>query len=263
MSRIPSFNSAFASILIVGCASNPPLVLAPTAAEQVQHIDGKEYNFNLSGGVARQISGASDPVMGYVGLAYALQPFAELCNSAGGRPFVEDKTLAGPNLVPTRIRCSSGAGTLWQLVIQYDNVRVKRLTNIGESTWLWLTPRIRYQNAEHVEEQRRIAVAEKNQARAMAAEMERIEAPRRAREAAELEARVDNFRRTLKSGDLFSWIEPTRRIQAYGTVVRFEGEMVFVQFENLRIGGGNTRYLRRSELLPWDGKRAGVNYQIE
>jgi hypothetical protein len=36
-------------------------------------------------------------------------------------------------------------------------------------------------------------------------------------------------------------------------VVRIEGVMAFVQFDNLTISGQSTRYLPKSELEPFDG----------
>jgi len=255
---------AFATALgLSGCASNPEVTRAETPAQQASQLSGKQFKFNLDGGVPRKISGAADPLMGYEGLADMYASFGEHCVSASGNLEVEERVLVGPRAVPSRLSCRNGNETLWSIEIQYDNVRTSRVTNFGDSTWLFLTPKAQLVSKENILEARRKRVEGNKKASENAEQTERIEAPKRAaREAAE-SAAIDSFRKGLRAGDMFTWIEPNRKLTIYGLVVRVEGELVFVQFENLQIGGSNVRYVGRKELKPWNGIRTNTRYQLE
>jgi hypothetical protein len=67
-------------------------------------------------------------------------------------------------------------------------------------------------------------------------------------------ARVAAFQANLKVGDRFQWAKPPGGGGPFvGMVVRIEGTLAFVQFDNLTISGQQTRYLPKAELEPFDG----------
>ena len=67
-------------------------------------------------------------------------------------------------------------------------------------------------------------------------------------------ARVAAFQANLKVGDRFQWAKPPGGGGPFvGMVVRVEGTLAFVQFDNLTISGQQTRYVPKVELEPFDG----------
>jgi len=75
---------------------------------------------------------------------------------------------------------------------------------------------------------------------------------------------VAAFQPNLKAGDRFQWARAPGGGGTYvGMVVRLEGAMAFVQFENLTIGGQQTRYLPKVELEPFDGPTPNFRRSID
>jgi hypothetical protein len=68
----------------------------------------------------------------------------------------------------------------------------------------------------------------------------------------------------LKPGDRFQWLRPSSGISgpAVGMVVRVEGSLVFVQLDNLTVGGQQTRYIPMIELEPLDGQTPTARWSI-
>ena len=77
-------------------------------------------------------------------------------------------------------------------------------------------------------------------------------------------ARVAAFQASLKAGDRFQWARAPGGGGPYiGMVVRLEGAMAFVQFDNLTIGGQQTRYIPKIELEPFDGPPPNFRRSID
>jgi biotin carboxyl carrier protein len=167
--------------------------------------------------------------------------------------------------------CSRNGNPAWVLDLRYVNVRV--VTGIEETlrTPVWdlrmklqtqlLSPeqyaaRVKDEQA-HVQAREKAAAAQKE--RQAALEQERQQRAR-AQEAearklvAEWPARVAAFQANLKVGDRVKWGQPLRFYDpCVGMVVRLEGGVAFIQFDNLTIGGQPTRYIPKIELGPCDG----------
>ena len=62
------------------------------------------------------------------------------------------------------------------------------------------------------------------------------------------------FQANLRVGDRFRWGRaPIWGGPFVGMVVKVEGTLAFVQFDNLTFAGQQTRYLPKAELEPFDG----------
>ena len=124
---------------------------------------------------------------------------------------------------------------------------------------------------EEVQAQEREQAAEAQRQRQAALERERQQLAKdkeaeAQRVAAQWPARVAEFRAHLKAGDRFKWASPPSTAWGgpfVGLVVRVEGALAFVQFENLTIAGQQTRYIARDQLDPFDGPTPQGMYEIK
>ena len=77
-------------------------------------------------------------------------------------------------------------------------------------------------------------------------------------------ARLSLFQENLKPGEMVQWYpNPEAKYRkGIGLVIKVENQLVQVQFENLIIGGTSLRFVKRSELEPWDGQGRGMRHEI-
>lgn len=251
------------AFLLAGCASSPKPPEPKSPSEYARTLSGKRLELNVSGSqwVNPSISGAYHDETGYLGLAVAFEPFFKLCVGSDGRARYLQRTGVGGRLSPTRILCETRSDVIWLVDIEYSKFSVER--GFNNSTWVFITPTLRYTSQAEFLAQRAARVALDAEQRAQADAREKIEGPKRIAAAAAAEERKRSFQASVKPADMFVWTEPTRRIRAYGTVIKVDDQLVFVQFDNLRIGGSNTRFIRRAELEPWDGNRPSAQYQLD
>jgi hypothetical protein len=114
------------------------------------------------------------------------------------------------------------------------------------------------ERAAAAQKERQAALEQERQQRARAQEAEAR------RLAAEWPARIAAFQANLKVGDRFQWARPPGGGGPFvGMVVRIEGALAFVQFENLTISGQQTRYIPKVELEPFDGPTPNFRRAID
>jgi hypothetical protein len=265
-----------------GCSTNPSVSGGSSIDDFARALYGKRYEFERTGQILVPsmsgvlVTGQQIPK----GLTVALAPAQERCVRDGGEPSFTELQAAGDARLPQRILCQRGAAPLWVLDIRYDNVTTKNV--VGEAsnktyTYLGMTLRTQllspdqYASRQKDEQQARDKAAAVQRERQAALEQERQqrakdqEAEAR-RIAAQWPARVAEFRAHLKAGDRFKWATPPSPVwggPVVGIVVRVEGVLAYVQFENLTIGGQQTRYVARDQLEPFDGPTPGVRHEIK
>ena len=261
-------------ILAVGvvsaCASNPSIPVGKSINEFVNGINEKQYNFNLgSQTISDTLNGLADEKFGYVGLKIALWPAFIHCQSSNGKAVVVESVRAGPRLAPSLLRCLKGQDFLWEVDLTYDHIRT-------ESPWLFLTVHSELITPEILEARRQKAI---DKQRAEAEEWRRTEPKRRAeseerkrmaeiqqmaieKEQAQIKEAARLFRTNLKPKDRFQWKIPGDHQYAVGMVIRIEGDLIFVQFDNLTMGGQNTRYIDRAQVEPWNGRMPAVRLDL-
>lgn len=65
---------------------------------------------------------------------------------------------------------------------------------------------------------------------------------------------IKSFRKNLKAGDSVQWKTSGTPVKAVGIIVRLDGDLALVQFDNATFTGKPVRYFNRSQLEPFDGK---------
>ena len=262
-----------AILALQGCSTNPSVPGGASIEEFSRALDGKRYEFDLTGQIlVPAMSGVLVTAQRIPkGLTVALAPAQERCVRDGGEPSFAELQAAGQAQLPQRILCQRGAVPLWVLDIRYGNVNTKQIfdeTLRKTFTFLGMTIRTQLLSADQYaarlqEEQAQTQAREK----AAAAQRERQAALERDRQqrikdqeiearriAVQWPARVAAFQANLKVGDRFQWAKPPGGGGPFvGMVVRVEGTLAFVQFDNLTISGQQTRYVPKVELEPFDG----------
>jgi hypothetical protein len=119
----------------------------------------------------------------------------------------------------------------------------------------------RIQAEQQQEDARARADTEHREQTARSAAIKTAEEERRV---AEWPARVAAFRASMKSGDRCEWRPSNLSVSGpiVGLVVRTEGAMAYVQFQNLVIGGQSARYVPKGELVPFDRDPPPVRFEI-
>ena len=274
-----------------GCSTNPAVPGGGSIQDFARGHDGQRYSFDLAGRVftpsmsGELVTGQRIPK----GLLVALAPAQERCARDGGESSFTDLQTAGraqfsqiqPAVqaqLPRRMLCLRGDAQLWALEMQYGDVSTAPVVDPTLGTRLYLSMRIRMQlvTADQFAARLRNEVAQAQERdKAAAAQRERqpaLEQERQQRindreaEAQRVAARVAEFRARLKAGDRFKWASPPSTAWGgpfVGIVVRVEGALAFVQFENLTIGGQQTRYVARDQLDPFDGPTPQGRYEIK
>lgn len=233
-------------------------------------LNDKRYYFDVYGRISTpSLSGErTEPQKVFKGLTIALAPAEEHCKRAGGVPTFAELLRpywVSTGTVPQRILCQRDAVPLWALDIRY--LRVTELEFepylfVGLTLRTELLPPEQYVvrlKEEQVQAQAREAAATAQRERQAVLEQERQQRAKDAaaeaqRIAAQRATKVATFQANLKPGDRFQWTKPPGGDgPIVGLVVRIEGVMAFVQFDNLTISGQSTRYLPKGELEPFDG----------
>ena len=272
-------------LALQGCSTNPSVPGGGSIEEFSRALDGKRYEFDLTGQIlVPAMSGVLVTAQRIPkGLTVALAPAQERCVRDGGEPSFAELQAASQAQLPQRILCQRGSVPLWVLDIRYGNVTTKQVfdeTLRKTFTFLGMTIRtqllsadqyaVRLQeeqaqaqardNAAAVQRERQVALERDRQQRIkdQEAEAQRI--------AAQWPTRVAEFRARLKAGDRFRWASPPSTVWGgpfVGLVIRVEGPLVFVQFENLTISGQQTRYIARDQLEPFDGPTPQGRYEAK
>jgi hypothetical protein len=269
---------ALTILALQACSNNPTVSSGGSIEDFARNLDGKQYSFDLRG-VRFRAEDSAEPVTPQripKGLALGLAPAQDHCKRAGGEPSLVDVIEVEPQgsvkvNLPLRVLCLRGGIPVWVLDVRYVDVRV--VSGIEETlrTPIWdlrmklqtqlLTPdqyaaRLKDERAQAqareraaaAQKERQAALEQERQQRAMAQDDQARKL------AAERPARVAAFQANLKPGDRFQWARAPGGGGPYvGVVVRIEGVMAFVQFDNLTISGQSTRYLQKAELEPFDG----------
>ncbi len=287
-----ALGAVLAASLLQACSSNPTVSAGGSIEEFARSLNGKLYAFDLRG-VKFRSEMSAEPVTPQrmpKGLAIALAPAQEHCKKAGGEPSLVDfieaapetAAHARPNLnLPRRVLCLRSGNPVWVLDIRYVDVKVITGTDPTLRTPIWdlsmslqaqllspdqYTARLKDEQAQAqareraaaVQKERQAALEQERQQRARAQEAEAR------RLAAEWPARVAAFQANLKVGDRFQWARPPGGGGPFvGMVVRIEGALAFVQFENLTISGQQTRYIPKVELEPFDGPTPNFRRAID
>ena len=273
-----------AILALQGCSTNPSVPGGGSIEEFSRALDGKRYEFDLTGQIlVPAMSGVLVTAQRIPkGLTVALAPAQERCVRDGGEPSFTELQAAGQAQLPQRILCQLGAVPLWILDLRYGNVTTKPVfdeTLRKTFSYLGMTVRTQLlstdQYAARLQEEQAQAQARD---KAAAAQRERQAALERDRQqrikdqeaeaqriAAQWPTRVAEFRARLKTGDRFRWASPPSTAwggPVVGLVIRVEGPLVFVQFENLTISGQQTRYVARDQLEPFEGPTPQGRYEL-
>lgn len=250
--------AALGAWLQVGCTSNPVVPAGNDIQSFAAGLSGRILKLNPGGTGFNKAEGSGwDRDYGYHGLKEELRPAIAHCEASGGALRLAGHAPVGERSLPSLLRCDRGGQPLWFLELKYRQ-------DIAPNRWILLSvvqARV-LDEVQRADELRRAAQARLlSEERARKARQEGSERIAREREA--WVQAVAGFRANLKAGDRFRWpIQPPFGY-AVGMVVRVEGDLVFVQFDNAVIGGSNTRYLKRAELEPWDGLPTGTSFNIQ
>ena len=170
--------------------------------------------------------------------------------------------------VPTELDCIRDGRALWAFDPGFFNGKVN-LPGPGGRLFVTLSPSV-LSESEVADRRKSEVTAKAEEARAAEAkrQKDRTAATRQGELAriaqAEADQRAAEFRRNLKPGDRFLWwAPPGRYITAMGIVIRLEGELAFVQFDNLKISGQTTRYIPWKELRPVEGALPQGRFEID
>jgi signal transduction histidine kinase len=257
---------------------NPSVPSGGSIEEFSVALNDKRYYFDVRGRISTpSLSGErTEPQKVFKGLTIALAPAEDHCKRAGGVPiFAELLQPYWVGTVPQRILCQRDAVPLWALDIRY--LRVTELEFepylfVGLTLRTELLPPERYAirlKEEQAQAQAREAAATAQREAQAVLEQERQQrvkeaAAERQRIAAQQAARVATFQANLKPGDRFQWARsPGGGGPFVGMVVRIEGALAFVQFDNLTIAGQQTRYVPKVELEPFDWSTQNLRRVID
>lgn len=258
------------------CSTNPSIQAGSSIQDFTRALNGAQFSFDLSGQIkVPSMSGALMTVQRIPeGVLKALEPAQQHCKREGGQlTFTKFQETGRANL-PNRMECRNGQSSMWAVDLAYRQLQ----TVPGEDamgrrtlTYLMFTVGAEYLTTQDLASRQQ---AEQAQADARArADTERreqiargaaIKAAEDERRAAEWPARVTAFRANMKSGDRCEWRPANFPVSGpvVGFVVRTEGAMAYVQFQNLVIGGQSARYVPKTELLPFDREPPPVRFEI-
>jgi hypothetical protein len=241
----PLLATSIISVLL-GCASNPTVDPNISTEDYCRSMHGKTYNFLLKRKgemvLNEAVSGVPNDDFGLNGLKYNYKPLISNCEKEGGILTASDnQSFAGVTL-PTVLNCSAAQKVLWGVKLNFSNPS-KQYLQFNQTNWFYITLSPIFYTGEQL-------AAEQNAKKNFTEKLIKIKEDQ---EAARENSAVA-WRKTLKSGSTVEWSVPNRSFIAIGKVIKIEGEMVFVQFDNLKIGGGFTRFIHIKELYPESGK---------
>jgi hypothetical protein len=76
-------------------------------------------------------------------------------------------------------------------------------------------------------------------------------------------AELGSFRKDLKAGDSVQWKASGTPVKAVGVIVRLDGDLALVQFDNSTFTGKSVRYFNHSQLEPFDGKLPALSIPVK
>jgi hypothetical protein len=245
-------------LLLAGCTSNPIVPAGSDIQSFAAGLSGRTLTLNPGGtGFNKAESSDRERDYGYLGLKEELAPASAHCQTAGGALRLAEHKPVGPRSLPTLLRCDRNQQPLWYLALDYRQ-------NLAPNRWILLSvvQARTFDEAQRVEEERRSAEERRVAQERNRKTFQEIDArAAREREARALAAAA--FRASVKAGDRFRWLIQPPLGYAVGIVVRVEGDLVFVQFDNAVVGSSNTRYLKRGEIEPWDGVPPTTTFNIQ
>ncbi len=264
------------TIALAACSTNPRIASGDSIQDFARALNGAKFDFDLSGRIkVPAMSGALVTAQRIPeGLLLALAPAKQHCAREGGSVAYTKLQNTGRANLPGRIECGTVSGLFWAVDLAYpDSAMVAGEDAMGRKTLTYLkfTVRSEYLSAADVAERVSAEQAQADaRARADAARQERqareaaVKAAEAERQAAEWPGRVVAFRSAMKSGDRCEWrpATPVTVGPLVGVVVRTEGAMAYVQFENATIGGQTARYVPKAELLPFDRPTPTARFEI-
>ena len=253
--------TSLAGVLVAACAT--PAVRPNAGAsvnEYAANLSQQRFGLSLKPAPGTPRGLASD-------FAWVLEPVNQFCSNAGGQLKVARHGSLDRVPVPTELDCVREGRVLYGFAPGAFNGDVI-LEGPGGRLFVTLSPSVLSES--DIADRRKSELAGKaEEARASEAkrQQDRTEAVRQAELAriaqAEADQRAAEFRKNLKPGDRFLWwVPPGRYIAGVGIVVRLEGELAFVQFDNLKISGQTTRYIPRKDLRPIEGAVPQGKFEI-
>ena len=250
----------FAAALF-GCSTTPTVSGGSSIQDFAGSLDGKFQSLDARG------TGQRIPQ----GLLLLLKPATEHCSRDGGSATLKVLQDRGELELPAYLLCQRGPTPIWALGLTYNDVQGNFRNDAAGKPVLLLfksTLRTKVLPAEQAEGVLQVEkLQEETQRQADARRLDREAALERERQqrikdkeaeaqrvAAQWPAKVAAFQANLKVGDRFKW--GRARIWGgpfVGMVVKVEGTLAFVQFDNLTFAGQQTRYLPKAELEPFEG----------
>ena len=261
---------------LAACSTNPRIAAGNSIQDFARALNGSKFDFDLSGRIkVPAMSGALVTAQRIPeGLLVALAPAKEHCARAGGALTFTKLQNTGRANLPGRIECGTVSGLAWAVDLTYfDLAMVAGEDAMGRKSLTYLNFLLRTEYLSAGDAARRTATeqaqvnaratadAELQERQARDAAVVAAEADRRA---AEWPGRVAAFRTAMKSGDRCEW-KPARSVPVgplVGVVVRTEGAMAYVQFENAVIAGQTARYVPKAELVPFDRPTPAARFEI-
>ncbi|WP_067587379.1 hypothetical protein [Endozoicomonas ascidiicola] len=238
--------------LLSGCGSSPSIPEGSTVDDFVRTTQGKTLNLLLKRPeepiLLRSQNGKYDEKYGMIGIGEAFKPAEIYCRNDGGDLIASDKKTYVRFDLPTKLTCKKGDTVLWGLKPNYSNYEIKFL-DFNKAYWLYVTlnPK-KYTNELYVTE------VKANQESQEYMREQYIEQKEAKKQTAIIAEKLNNeWRKTVASGSTIEWKVPNRYYLASGRAVKIEGNMVLVQFDNLKFNNGFTRYIPLAELLPPSG----------
>ncbi len=249
-------------LALAGCAAAPSGEEGQTIEQFVTMFSGKELRLQVpvadDASDALALSGAKDATFGYAGLKQVYAPAYKHCESGGGALRVAEQRAfsKGGAMLPSRFQCRLNDKLLWELGVHYTE---KSIPAEKSGRTIMLTPQASLSNAEIVH--RRAArdsvnrpeprPQDKEKAKSRAEPAERPASQQAGKNAKDEELKL--FRKNLKAGDRVQWKTAAPPAKGVGQVIRLNGDLALVQFDNPTHAGQSLRYFNRSQLEPFDG----------
>lgn len=250
-------------LVLAGCAANPPREPAHSIEEFVSDVSSRELRLSTMPSAdaatdASMLSAEHDPVYGYAGLKQVYAPAQQHCEARGGSlQIVEHKAFSQTApVLPARFQCRAEDQLLWAFSVQYS---VHGDSDDTPNRVLRLLPHARLARPTEEEPRRanrklipkaeargkeKESVAQKN---AGAKKSASRQPPKTSRGEA-----LAVFRKNLKAGDRVQWKTGDVSAKSAGTIVRLDGDLALVQFDNAASSGNSVRYFNRLQLEPFD-----------
>ena len=275
-------------LALQGCSTNPSVSGGGSIQDFARNLNGQKFDLRVDGLIwVPSMSGELVTAQNIPkGLMLALEPATEHCKRAGGEISFTNFQLHTPTPVgqpqlPLRALCQKGTTLIWALDMRYPDARTESVfDDTLRRTLVYLRMTVGAQllsadqyaarlQEEHAQALARTKIVAAQRERQAAVERERQQRTKdQDAEARRIEAqwpaRVAAFQANLKVGDRFQWAKPPGGGGPFvGMVVRIEGTLAFVQFDNLTISGQQTRYVPKIELEPFDGPTPSFRRSID